>query len=134
MALPKPNRSQLAIGVVVAVALTIVGALVWGFGQQLALARQMRAEEMRLEQAVMAEQDHHDDLNAHLEYVKSDQYVEHWARAKVKMGKPGEVVVVPPADPGEELAVDAQPTPVLESKVQPFWVEWWELFFGSSGQ
>ncbi len=130
MTLPKPNHGQLALGVTIAIALAIVGGLVWGFGQQLALARQMRAEEMRLEQAVAAEQTRHDDLVALMEYIESDEYVEHWAREETKMTRPGEVAVVPPASAGEELTGDAQPvqTPVPESR--PFWVELWELLFG----
>jgi len=130
MALPKPNRSQLTIGVAIAIALAIVGGLAWGFGQQLALARQMRAEEMRLEQVVATEEAHHDDLVAQLEYVKSDEYVEHWARKETKMTRPGEVAVVPLVSADEEPTDDAQPvqTPTPESR--PFWVELRELLFG----
>jgi len=130
MALSKPNRSRLAVGAAVVIALAIAGGIAWGFGQQLALAQQMRAKEMRLEQAVAAEQARHDDLVARLEYVKSDEYVEHWARKEAKMAKPGEVAVVPLVDVGDESNVDAQPAekPVPESR--PFWVEWWESIFG----
>lgn len=130
MTLPRPNRSQLAISVAAVVTLAVVAALVWGFGQQLALARQMRAEEAQLEQALAAEQTRHDDLVAQLEYVKSDEYVEHWARAEVKMAKPGEVAVVLSVEASEEQATDAQPTPSAEPEERPFWVEWWELVFG----
>lgn len=130
MTLPKPNRSQLAISVAAVVTLAVVAALVWGFGQQLALARQMRAEEAQLEQVVVAEQARHDSLVAQLEYVKSDEYVEHWARAEAKMAKPGEVTVVLSAEAGEEQAPDVQPTPSTEPEARPFWVEWWELVFG----
>ena len=94
MPLPKPDRNQLAVGVAVIIALTIVGGLVWGFNQQVARARQMRVEEIRFEQAVAAKQIYHDDLVAQLEYVGSDGYVEQWAREDAKMTRPGEVVVV----------------------------------------
>ena len=134
MTFSKPNRSQLAFGVAAVIALAVIGALVWGFGRQLALARQMRAEEIRLEQAVAAEQLRHDELAAQLKYVKSDEYVERWARAEAKMAKPGEVVVVLAADADTESAVAPQPTPPLEPEARPFWVEWWELAFGAVGQ
>ncbi len=114
MTLPKPNRSQLAVGVAIVIALAIVGGIAWGFGQQLSLARQMRAEEKRLEQAVADEQARYDDLVAQLEYVKSDEHVEHWARKEMKMARPGEVAVVPPADAGAESPADAQATPLPE--------------------
>jgi len=107
---------------------------VWGFGRQLVLARQMRAEEIRLEQAVAAEQSRHDELAAQLKYVKSDEYVERWARAEAKMAKPGEVVVVLTADADGESAVAPQPTPPPEPEARPFWVEWWGLVFGAVGQ
>jgi cell division protein FtsB len=132
MSLPKPNRSQLAVGVVIAIASAIVGGLAWGFGQQLTLAREIRAEEAQLEQRVAIERGRHDDLVAQLEYVKSDEYVEHWARGKRKMARPGEVTVVVLTDSDGEPAVDAQPTPTAEPKTQPFWIELWELVFAPS--
>lgn len=134
MPLPKPNRSQLTVGVAVGVALAIVGGLALGFGQQLTLARQMRLEENRLEQLVAEEQARQDELMAQSEYVQSDEYVERWARAEAKMAKPGEVVVIIPTDEGEEPAGDAQPTPTPEPEARPFWVELWALIFGPSGR
>jgi cell division protein FtsB len=128
----KPNRNQLAVGVASVIVLAIVGALVWGFSQQLALARQMREEEMRLEQAVAAERARNEELQARLEYVKSDEYVERWAREEAKMAKPEEIVIVPPADMDEEAAVDAQPEQPPAPEGRPFWIELWELVFGSA--
>jgi len=131
MVLPKSNRSQLAISVAIVITFVVVVALVWGFGQQLALARQMRTEEIRLEHMVAAEQSRYDGLVAQLEYVKSDEYVEHWARAEAKMAKPGEVIVVLPTDAGEEQQpVGPQPAPIPEPEDWPFWVELWKLVFG----
>jgi cell division protein FtsB len=130
MPLPKPNRSQLALGVLAVAAVLIVGGVAWGFGQQVALARQMRAEEVRLEQAVAEAQAHHDELVARLEYVRSDEYVERWARAKMKMARPGEVAVVVLKRAGTDVAVDVQPTSTLEPEPQPLWLELWELVFG----
>jgi cell division protein FtsB len=134
VSLPKPSRSQLAVGVVITIAVAIVGGLVWGFGQQLALARQVRAEETWMEQRVADEQAHHDDLAEQLAYVKSDEYVEHWARAEAKMARQGEVAVIVPEDLDEETTNDAQPTPTPEPKAQPFWAELWELLFAPPDQ
>jgi len=129
MPLSKPSRSRLVIGVALVIAITVVGVLAWGFGQQLALAQEMRAEEIRLEQAVAAKQARYDDLVAQLEYVKSDEYVEHWARTDPVMTKPGEVAIVLVTDADEEPASDVQPTPPAEPEERPFWVELWELVF-----
>ena len=129
MSLPKPNRSQLAVGVIITIAVAIMGGMVWGFGQQLALARQVRAEETWLEQRVADEQVHHDELTEQLEYVRSNEHVEHWARAEAKMARQGEVAVVVPEDPDEGATSDTQPTPTPEPEAQPFWAELWELLF-----
>jgi len=134
MSLPKPKRNQIALGVAVAIGLAIVGGLVWGFGQQLALARQIRAEEMRLERRVEAEQARNEDLVAELEYVQSDEYVERWAREERKMARPGEIAVVVVTDSDEAPAADAQPTPTPTPEAQPFWVELWELIFPRSAR
>jgi cell division protein FtsB len=132
LSLPKPNRSQVAVGVVVAVAVVVVGGLAWGFGRQLVLARQMRTEEKRLEQLVAAEQARHDELVAQSEYVGSDEYVEHWARAEAKMTRPGEVAVVVLTDSSAGPDVDVEPTPTPEPEGQSFWARLHELILGLS--
>jgi cell division protein FtsB len=132
MSLPKPNRSQVAVGVVVAVAVVVVGGLAWGFGQQLVLARQMRTEEKRLEQLVAAEQARHDELVAQSEYVRSDEYVEHWARVEARMTRPGEVAVVVLTDSSAGPDVDVEPTPTPEPEGQSFWARLHELILGLS--
>jgi cell division protein FtsB len=132
MSLPKPNRSQVAVGVAAVIAVAVVGGLAWGFGQQLVLARQMRQEERRLEQLVAAEQARHDELVAQSEYVGSDEYVEHWARAEAKMARPGEVAVVVLTDSGAGSDVDVEPTPTPEPEARSFWATLRELILGLS--
>jgi cell division protein FtsB len=134
MPLPKPNRSQLAAGVGVAIAVAIVGGLAWGFGQQLVLARQMRIEESHLEEIVADEQARHEELTSQVEYAQSDEYVERWARVEAKMARAGEVVVVVLREWDEEPTDEAPPTLTPEPTAKPFWVEWWELVFPPSGQ
>jgi cell division protein FtsB len=132
--MPHPNsdRNQLAIGIVAVIALAFVVGVVWGFGQQIVRARQMQAEEARLERVVKAKQVYHDKLVAQLEYVRSDEYVEQWAREDVKMARPGEVLIIVPDDPDEEPVDDTPSTSTAESEPRPFWVEWWELIFTPS--
>jgi cell division protein FtsB len=134
MSLPKPNRNQIAVGVAIAIALAIVGGLAWGFGQQLTRARQIRAEEVRLEQKVEAEQVRYEELTTELEYVQSDEYVERWAREERKMARPGEIAVVVVTDSDEAQTADTQPTPTPTPEAQPFWLELWELFFPPSSR
>jgi len=125
----KPNRGRLAIGIVVVIALFVVGGLVVGFGQQVMLAREMRTEEDRLELAVATEQTRHEELTALSEYVGSDEYVEEWAREEAKMAKPDEVVVIPMAT-DEGPTPETQPENTATPEPRPFWIEWWELLFG----
>jgi cell division protein FtsB len=104
----KSNQRLATIVAGVAI-LAIAGVIAWGFSQQLVLARQMQKEESQLEQEVKGEQDHHDALTAQLDYVQSDEYVEHWARTEARMAKIGEIVVVMITDADEERPSDVQP-------------------------
>jgi cell division protein FtsB len=111
MPLFKSNQ-RLATIIAGVVILIVAGAIAWGFSRQFALAHQLQEKETQLEQEVTLEQKHHDDLNAQLEYVQSDEYVEYWARTEAHMAKLGEIVVVMITD--KEPATDIQPTATLE--------------------
>ena len=125
-----PNRRQLAIVVGVVVGVATAGLVAWGFAQQVALSRQLEAEEARLEEAVATAQARNDELAALSEYVRTDAYVEEWARVNAKMTKPGEVLVIPPpvAEPAESVE---EASPPAEAEDRPFWAEWWAVIFGS---
>ena len=125
-----PNRRQLAIVVGVVVAVAVAGLIAWGFAQQVALARQLKAEEARLEEAVATAQVRHGELVELSEYVQTDPYVEEWARGKVKMTKRGEVLTIPPAVDEPAESVEEAPPPA-EPEDRPFWAEWWASIFGS---
>ena len=134
MALFQPGRGRLAVYITLGVAVAIGGGLAWAFSQQIAAARQMRAEELRLEQVVAAKQASYEDLEAQLEYVKSDDCVEQWAREDAKMAKPGEVVVIVVKDSPDYSALEPSPTPAPEPEPRPFWQELWELAFSPPGR
>jgi cell division protein FtsB len=129
MPLPIHVRSRLALGIAVVIALVAGGGIVWGFGQQIVRAREMRAEEIRLERAVAAAQERHEALVAELEYVRSDEYPEEWARAERHLGRPGDVVVIVVDEPDLEPTAEPWPTPTPEPKPESWWLEWWELIF-----
>ena len=128
MSFPSPSRGRIALGVLLAVVVAVMGSLVWGFAQQVARARQMREEEIRLERAVAAKQAHYDTLVARWEYVHSDEYVEQWAREDARMGRPGEVSVVIVVPPVSQVSVTPPPTPTPEPEPQSVWKELWDLF------
>jgi cell division protein FtsB len=135
MSRPKVDRVRVFISAGIVLVLFIVGGLGWAFAQQLRLAQDLREEIAELEQAVATQEAIAAYLTATLEYVQTDTYVEEWAREEARMAKPGEVVVIPvgtleaanpPATPEAQPQGDAAAIP--EDK--PFWVVWWEAFFG----
>jgi len=134
MALFQPGRGRLAVYITLGIAVAIGGGLAWAFSHQIAAARQMQAEELRLEQVVAAKQAHHKALEAQLEYVKSDECVEQWAREDAKMSKPGEVVVIVVKGSPDYSALEPSPTPTPKPEARPFWQELWELAFSPPGR
>jgi cell division protein FtsB len=128
MSLPTPSGGRIAIGILLSIVVAIVGSVAWGFTQQIARARQMRTEEIRLEQTVTARQVHYDDLVARSDYVHSDEYVEKWAREDVRMAKSGEVVVIIVDDTSTESSANPQPSPTPEPEPKSFWEDLWDLF------
>ena len=112
-----------------AVAVTIVAAvlLALGFNSRLTAIRQMRQDEAYLKQAVAAEETRQAGLKTYRDYIRSDSYVEHWARVDARMIKTGEGAVVPVA-PAAGQPVSGSPAPVQA----PVTIldEWWSLFFG----
>jgi cell division protein FtsB len=131
MALPKPNRNQIALGVALALIVVVIAGIAWAFGRQILLSRQLRAEERRMEQLLEAEQETHEALTATLEYAQSDAYVEQWARTEAKLAKPGEIVVIPPHAEDSAIASET-PTPEENDPGDPpFWVKWWRSVFKS---
>jgi cell division protein FtsB len=127
MSLPTPSGGRIAIGIILSIVVVIVGSIVWGFTQQVARARQMRTEEIRLEQTVTARQAQYEELVARLDYVHSDEYVEKWAREDARMAKPGEVVVIIAEESDLGSSPNPQPTPTPEPKSKPFWEDLWDL-------
>lgn len=75
------------------------------------------------------------DLIDERNLVRSDAYVETWARDEGKMVRPGEVLVipVPSAMQAEATPEPRQPEPqvVFEPTESKQWKLWWELFFDS---
>jgi hypothetical protein len=72
------------------------------------------------------------ELMDEINYVKSDAYVERWARDEGKMVREGEVLVLP--QPLERPAeAQATPIPLVAFETTPpepqNWELWWALFF-----
>jgi len=73
-------------------------------------------------------------LTDELNFVKSDAYVESWARNEGKMVREGEVLVLPEVAASSVVAT-ATPIPLAQFETKPpepkNWELWWALFFDS---
>lgn len=73
-----------------------------------------------------------EDLIELRDFVRSDQYVEAWARDQGKMVRPNEVLVIPV--PSGQV-IQATATPAFSADIQTApptpesWELWWALFF-----
>ncbi len=121
--------------IVAVVTLTLVAILVVDFGRKALDRYHIQREVEWLSQQVAAEQEESEALQARLEYVSSDAYVEKIARERLKMVRPGERAVVlvprnlePVSDSGAPLAAATSP----EDEAKPYWQQWWDLLFGAS--
>ncbi len=132
MTFPTFTRRQVFVGAAVVIGLALLGGILWAFGRQIALAQQLRVEEKRMERLVATEQAQHEALTTRLAYVKSDEYVERWARVEAKMAQPGEVVVVSLSADDDEMLSEPEPQSVSAVRTSPFWVVWWRSIAGSS--
>jgi cell division protein FtsB len=123
-----PNQRRIVIGLAILATLALMLFVGLAFVRQIARAQQVRVAEQDLEGQVADAWAQNGALQEQLEYVRSDEYVEHWAR-RMRMAKPGEVVVIPVADPSGDVPQEPPPPPP-EPEADPFWVEWWNGLFG----
>ena len=124
---------QLSMGKVMlqrwAIAVTVIAAvlLAFGFNSRVTAIRQMRQDEARLKQAVATEETRQASLKSYLDYIRSESYVEHWARVDARMVKTGEVAVIPVAPTAGQLSSNSPAPAQVPATVLD---EWWALFFG----
>ena len=126
------GRRLTSIQLMLAVALTIGLVLALNFSSRISLDRDLariHAEFSREIDLLLSEQER---LIAELDYVKSDAYVEYWARDEGKMIREGEFLILP-----QSVGVAAdEPTPprrLVEFQTTlpkpKNWELWWALFF-----
>jgi hypothetical protein len=95
------------------------------FNVRLVYSRQLTAEEAQLQQRIVDEQARQAALKELEQYVRSDAYVEHWARM-ARLTKPGEVPVVPVAMELNRKAETALPALRTANDIHS---EWWTVLF-----
>lgn len=118
--------------VMFAVIVMVILMLAINFGGRVSADRELN----KVRDAVTAEIDalrrEQAELVRRLEYVKSDAYVEVWARSDGRMVRENDVLIVPVPALGGVADTPASPTPFFTSEVAqptPVWQLWWALFF-----
>lgn len=108
------------------VVLLIVGTLLAvQFGRQVYLNWEIGQRADAIEAQIAAVETENADLQAELDYLRSDAYVSAEARRLANLGLPGEQVLIIPPGAEEPLPVQlAAPPP------KPLLQQWVELFFG----
>jgi cell division protein FtsB len=113
------------------IVITISVFLVVDFARRTATTFRIKNEAARLEQEIAVVRSRRETLEARLNYVQSDAYVEELARTQLKWARPGETVVVVMATPQPVVtpppAGDATPAEVVAPGAP--WQAWWRLFF-----
>jgi cell division protein FtsB len=104
-------------------------AKTWQTGQAL------KAELATLEPMVTAAMAEQATLEAELDYVQSDAYVEEWSLTEARMTRSGETLVIPViASPTPTPTATPTPepsaAPTVAPTAAPFWARWWQALVG----
>lgn len=126
------RRRVTSIQLMLALALTIGLILALNFSSRInldrALGRIQRQFSIEIDD-LMAQQQ---ELVSELNYVKSDSYVEYWARDEGKMIREGEVLIQPQSLQGGQTQARSTIQLVAFETSEPEpknWELWWALFF-----
>ncbi|MDZ4764600.1 MAG: hypothetical protein SGI73_08610 [Chloroflexota bacterium] len=133
---PKKRTEISGVRIMFAAILSIGLILVLNFSGRIAATQPMQQEYARARAEIDQLEREQAELVRLRDYVRSDAYVQQWARGEGKMARVGEVLIVPvPMD----SAADAVATPsVMMADLQTTppepetWQVWWSLFFDTA--
>ncbi|MGQ9555564.1 MAG: septum formation initiator family protein [Anaerolineae bacterium] len=111
---------------ILVLALVLLVPLAIEYTRQAALRAQWLQAEVQVQAALATAQALQATLEARKAYVQTDAYVEEAARARLKMARPGEVIVV---IVGTQPAAVAFPTP--QPTATPTKAPWWQRLLGN---
>lgn len=130
----KPLRPPSSLQIVFAAIIAIALILAINFSSRIASGQplQQTFDQVSAELAALREQQL--ALTQERDYVRSDAYVERWARSEGKLIRPGEVLYVPVPAAGFLGSSEQQDeTGAIEVETAPRepdpWLIWWRLFF-----
>jgi cell division protein FtsB len=115
------------------VVLTISIFLIVDFSRRTRTGYYVSQAEQRLQEEIAIELTQQADLQARLQELQSDEYVEEWARKEAHMIRPGDrpFMLMTPESPQVRVEL-VQQAPPLPEQALPNWVQWWVLFFDST--
>lgn len=123
-----------SVQVVLAVTLALGLVLILNFSGRINLDRDLGRIHAQFEAEIADLQTEQQRLLAQLEYVKSDAYVETWARDDGKMIREGEVLIMPKSiasAPGAQTSATSLVAFETTAPKPENWQLWWALFFDS---
>jgi cell division protein FtsB len=131
----RPKNPPMLSGVqfVAIVVLTIAVFLIVDFGRRSTASYYVSQAQKDLKAEIEAELLLQQELERRLETVKSDAYVEKWAREEAHMVHLGDrpLILVTPTAP-QQAPENVRPVVVIEpERAAPPWHAWWQLFFDS---
>ena len=126
------GRRFSSVQILVTVILTLGLLLTLNFSSRIQLDRELQEIHVQVLAEIEDLQIEQQSLAAELEYVKSDAYVEYWARDDGKMIREGEILIVPQGFQSSETVPSAavQLVEFVTTEPEPEnWELWWALFF-----
>lgn len=126
------GRRFSSIQILFTVILTLGLLLTLDFSSRIQLDRELQEIHAQMLAEIEVLQVEQQSLAAELEYVKSDAYVEYWARDDGKMIREGEILIIPQ---GIRASAESPSTVVslvefVTTEPEPKnWELWWALFF-----
>ncbi len=126
------RRHVTSVQLVLAFGLAIGLVLILNFSSRIQLDRDLGRIHLQFSAEIKSLLADQQALNQELVYVKSDAYVEYWARDEGKMIREGEVLILPqsvgvaPTIPASTVDLFEFETTIPEPQN---WELWWALFF-----
>ena len=126
------SQNLTSIQVLLAVALAFGLVLTLNFSGRIKLDRDLGRIHARFSAEIDTLLEKQQDLIEELSYVKSDAYVEYWARDEGKMIRDGEILIMPKSK-GTQTSTQGSTIQLVEFQTtapEPEnWELWWALFF-----
>jgi cell division protein FtsB len=131
----RPAPAVSSVQIMFAAIIAIVLILAINFSNRIADGQPLQQTYDEVNAEIVRLREEQVELIAQRDYVRSDAYVEQWARSEGKMVRDGEILVIPvPSSSAADLPqVEPLQVEVQTTDPQPDpWEVWWQLFFDAT--